>query len=390
MEIGAVIGAAPRNQVRREVPVPGDVVVLLGGKTGRDGCGGATGSSKEHTGRIPFYMWCRGSKGNALTERKIQRLFRRGEVTTLIKRCNDFGAGGVSVAIGELTDGVTINLDLVPKKYAGLDGTELAISESQERMACVISATDVDAFKAYCDEENLECTVVADVTDTNRLIMNWNGETIVDISRDFLNTNGASQQQEAIITAPADRSYFLRGSSSADNFKEKWLAAVSDLNTASQQGLAERFDSTVGANTVLMPFGGKFQKTPTQGMVAKLPVLNGETTTASIMTHGFVPELSDWSPYHGAQYAVLLSVAKLVALGGRREDAYLTLQEYFERLNSKESWGKPVAALLGAYKAQKELEIGAIGGKDSMSGTFMDLYSSSYPRILCSWYSSCR
>lgn len=373
MEIGAVIGAAPRNQVRRETPVAGDVVVLLGGKTGRDGCGGATGSSKEHTVESLSTCGAEVQKGNALTERKIQRLFRRGEVTTLIKRCNDFGAGGVSVAIGELTDGVTINLDLVPKKYTGLDGTELAISESQERMACVIAASDVDTFKAYCDEENLECTVVADVTDTNRLIMNWNGETIVDISRDFLNTNGASQQQEVIVKAPADRSYFLCGSASADNFKEKWLAAVSDLNTASQQGLAERFDSTVGANTVLMPFGGKFQKTPTQGMVAKLPVLNGETTTASIMTHGFVPELSDWSPYHGAQYAVLLSVAKLVALGGRREDAYLTLQEYFERLNSKESWGKPVAALLGAYKAQKELEIGAIGGKDSMSGTFMDL-----------------
>lgn len=373
MEIGAVIGAAPRNQVRRETPVAGDVVVLLGGKTGRDGCGGATGSSKEHTVDSLSTCGAEVQKGNALTERKIQRLFRRGEVTKLIKRCNDFGAGGVSVVIGELTDGVTINLDLVPKKYAGLDGTELAISESQERMACVIAASDVDTFKAYCDEENLECTVVADVTDTNRLIMNWNGETIVDISRDFLNTNGASQQQEVIVKAPADRSYFLRGSSSADNFKEKWLAAVSDLNTASQQGLAERFDGTVGANTVLMPFGGKFQKTPTQGMVAKLPVLNGETTTASIMTHGFVPELSDWSPYHGAQYAVLLSIAKLVALGGRREDAYLTLQEYFERLNSKESWGKPVSALLGAYKAQKELEIGAIGGKDSMSGTFMDL-----------------
>ena len=373
MEIGAVIGAAPRNQVRREVPVAGDVVVLLGGKTGRDGCGGATGSSKEHTVESLSTCGAEVQKGNALTERKIQRLFRRGEVTTLIKRCNDFGAGGVSVAIGELTDGVSINLDLVPKKYAGLDGTELAISESQERMACVIAASDVEAFQAYCDEENLECTVVAEVTDTNRLVMNWNGKTIVDISRDFLNTNGASQQQEAIVKAPADRSYFLRGSASADNFKEKWLAAVSDLNAASQQGLAERFDSTVGANTVLMPFGGKFQKTPTQGMVAKLPVLNGETTTASIMTHGFVPELSAWSPYHGAQYAVLLSVAKLVALGGRREDAYLTLQEYFERLNSKESWGKPVAALLGAYKAQKELEIGAIGGKDSMSGTFMDL-----------------
>ena len=318
MEIGAVIGAAPRNQVRRETPVAGDVVVLLGGKTGRDGCGGATGSSKEHTVESLSTCGAEVQKGNALTERKIQRLFRRGEVTTLIKRCNDFGAGGVSVAIGELTDGVTINLDLVPKKYTGLDGTELAISESQERMACVIAASDLDTFKAYCDEENLECTVVADVTDTNRLIMNWNGETIVDISRDFLNTNGASQQQEVIVKAPADRSYFLHGSASADNFKEIWLAAVSHFNTASQLGLAERFDSTVGANTVLMPFGGKFQKTPTQGMVAKLPVLNGETTTASIMTHGFVPELSDWSPYHGAQYAVLLSVAKLVALGGRR------------------------------------------------------------------------
>lgn len=373
MEIGAVIGAAPRSAVRREVPIPGDVIVLLGGKTGRDGCGGATGSSKEHTVNSLSSCGAEVQKGNALTERKIQRLFRRPEVTTLIKRCNDFGAGGVSVAIGELTDGVTVNLDLIPKKYAGLNGTELAISESQERMACVIASEDVETFAKFCDEENLECTVVADVTDTNRLIMTWRGDTIVDISRDFLNTNGASQQQEAIITAPADTSYFRRGSISVDNFKDQWISAVSTLNTASQQGLAERFDSTVGANTVLMPFGGKYQKTPTQGMVAKLPVLHGETTTTSIMTHGFVPELSAWSPYHGAQYAVLLSVAKLVALGGCRKDAYLTLQEYFERLGSKESWGKPVAALLGAYKAQKELEIGAIGGKDSMSGTFMDL-----------------
>ncbi|MDY5482322.1 MAG: phosphoribosylformylglycinamidine synthase [Veillonella caviae] len=373
MEIGAVIGAAPRSAVRREVPTSGDVIVLLGGKTGRDGCGGATGSSKEHTVNSLSSCGAEVQKGNALTERKIQRLFRRPEVTTLIKRCNDFGAGGVSVAIGELTDGVTVNLDLIPKKYAGLNGTELAISESQERMACVIASVDVETFAKFCDEENLEYTVVADVTDTNRLIMTWRGDTIVDISRDFLNTNGASQQQEAIITAPTDTSYFRRGSISVDNFKDQWISAVSTLNTASQQGLAERFDSTVGANTVLMPFGGKYQKTPTQGMVAKLPVLHGETTTTSIMTHGFVPELSAWSPYHGAQYAVLLSVAKLVALGGCRKDAYLTLQEYFERLGSKESWGKPVAALLGAYKAQKELEIGAIGGKDSMSGTFMDL-----------------
>mgnify|MGYP000559171318 CR=1 FL=1 len=373
MEVGAVIAAAPKENVVREEPKAGDIVILLGGRTGRDGVGGATGSSKEHTEDSINQCGAEVQKGNAPEERKLQRLFRNPEAAKLIKRCNDFGAGGVAVAIGELADGLVIDLNKVPKKYEGLNGTELAISESQERMACVIAASDVEAFKAYCDEENLECTVVAKVTDTNRLVMNWNGETIVDISRDFLNTNGASQQQEAIVKAPADRSYFLRGSANADNFKEKWLAAVSDLNAASQQGLAERFDSTVGANTVLMPFGGKFQKTPTQGMVAKLPVLNGETTTASIMTHGFVPELSAWSPYHGAQYAVLLSVAKLVALGGRREDAYLTLQEYFERLNSKESWGKPVAALLGAYKAQKELEIGAIGGKDSMSGTFMDL-----------------
>lgn len=373
MEIGAVIGAAPRAQVRREVPTPGDVIILLGGKTGRDGCGGATGSSKEHTVDSLSTCGAEVQKGNALTERNIQRLFRRPEVTTLIKRCNDFGAGGVSVAIGELTDGVTINLDLVPKKYAGLDGTELAISESQERMACVIAAEDVATFESYCDEENVECTVVANVTDTNRLIMTWQGQTIVDISRDFLNTNGASQQQEAIITAPNETSYFRRGSASVQNFKEQWLQVISTLNTCSQQGLAEQFDSTVGANTVLMPFGGKYQKTPTQGMVAKLPVLHGDTTTASIMTHGFVPELSAWSPFHGAQYAVLLSVAKIVALGGHLENTYLTLQEYFERLHSKESWGQPVAALLGAYTAQKELGIAAIGGKDSMSGTFMDL-----------------
>lgn len=260
MEIGAVIGAAPRNQVRREVPTPGDIIVLLGGKTGRDGCGGATGSSKEHTLESLATCGAEVQKGNALTERKIQRLFRRPEVTTLIKRCNDFGAGGVSVAIGELTDGVTINLDLVPKKYDGLDGTELAISESQERMACVIAPADVDAFMKYCDEENLECTIVADVTDTNRLIMTWRGETIVDISRDFLNTNGASQQQEAVVTAPTEKSYFRRGSASADNFKDQWLEAISTLNTASQQGLVERFDSTVGANTVLMPFGGNIKK----------------------------------------------------------------------------------------------------------------------------------
>ncbi|MDU7550481.1 MAG: phosphoribosylformylglycinamidine synthase, partial [Streptococcus mitis] len=271
MELGAVVGAAPKGNVVREKPEAGDVIILLGGKTGRDGVGGATGSSKVQTVESVETAGAEVQKGNAIEERKIQRLFRNGDVTRLIKKSNDFGAGGVSVAIGELTDGVTINLDLVPKKYDGLDGTELAISESQERMACVIAPADVDAFMKYCDEENLECTIVADVTDTNRLIMTWRGETIVDISRDFLNTNGASQQQEAVVTAPTEKSYFRRGSASADNFKDQWLEAISTLNTASQQGLVERFDSTVGANTVLMPFGGKYQKTPTQGMVAKLP-----------------------------------------------------------------------------------------------------------------------
>lgn len=374
MEIGAVVGAAPRANVRREAPTAGDVVVLLGGKTGRDGCGGATGSSKEHTLESLESCGAEVQKGNALTERKIQRLFRRPEVTQLIKRCNDFGAGGVSVAIGELTDGLDINLDVIPKKYEGLDGTELAISESQERMACVIEAHTVEEFKSYCDQENLECTVVAKVTDTNRLVMRWKGSAIVDISRRFLNTNGAAQQQEAHITLPQGPSYFATQPAKVTDFKSQWLRAISQLNTGSQQGLAERFDSTVGAGTVLMPFSGKYQKTPVQGMVAKLPVRHGQTNTASVMTHGFNPDLACWSPFHGAQYAVLLSVAKGVAMGAHRQDMYLTLQEYFESLRHvKESWGKPVAALLGAYKAQKELKIGAIGGKDSMSGTFMDL-----------------
>lgn len=373
MEVGAVIGAAPRSAVRREVPVPGDVVILLGGATGRDGCGGATGSSKEHNLDSLATCGAEVQKGNPLTERNIQRLFRRPEVTTLIKRCNDFGAGGVSVAIGELTDGLLIDLDKVPKKYEGLDGTELAISESQERMACVLAPSDVDTFIHYCDEENLNATVVATVNDSRRLVMTWQGATIVDISRDFLDTNGAKQQQTAVVTAPDNISYFSGGTGRATNFKQQWLDKLSSLSVASQQGLAEQFDSTIGANTVLMPFGGKYQKTPVQGMVAKIPVQHGETTTASVMTHGFQPKLAAWSPYHGALYAVLLSVAKAVALGAHRKDIYLSFQEYFERLHTPESWGKPVSALLGAYTAQKELEIGAIGGKDSMSGTFMDL-----------------
>lgn len=371
MEIGAVVGAAPRENVRREVPNPGDVVILLGGETGRDGCGGATGSSKTHTTKSLETCGTEVQKGNPLTERKIQRLFRRGEVTKLIKRCNDFGAGGVSVAIGELADSLDIDLNKVPKKYEGLNGTELAISESQERMACVLAANDVEEFKKYCQEENVMATVVAKVTDSGYLIMRWNDHEIVNLSRAFLNTNGASGENKVHITAPTDS--YLQSKNIA-NTKENWLNLLQDINIASQQGLAECFDSTIGAGTVLMPFGGRFQKTPVQGMVAKLPVLKGQTTTASIMTHGYDPYLACWSPFHGAQYAIVSAVSKLVALGGDYKKAYLTLQEYFEKLGTnEESWGKATAALLGAYQAQKELEIGAIGGKDSMSGTFMDL-----------------
>lgn len=374
MEIGAVVGAVPRAHVRREAPKPGDVVMLIGGKTGRDGCGGATGSSKEHTMESLSSCGAEVQKGNPLTERKIQRLFRQPEVTQLIKRCNDFGAGGVSVAIGELTDGLDINLDLVPKKYAGLDGTELAISESQERMACVIEKNKADLFKSYCDQENLECTQVALVTDTNRLVMHWKGSPIVDISRDFLNTNGAKQEQAVHIGLPQGPSYFAKKEAPVTDFKGQWLSTLSDLNVGSQEGLLSCFDSTVGGGTVLMPLSGKYQKTPVQGMAAKLPVRCGQTNTASVMTHGFNPDLASWSPFHGAQFAILLSVAKGVTMGAHRQDMYLTLQEYFESLRQNpHAWGKPTAALLGAYQAQKELNIAAIGGKDSMSGTFIDL-----------------
>ncbi len=372
MEIGAVVAAAPRKNVVREVPAPGDVVILLGGKTGRDGMGGATGSSKEHTVTSLETCGAEVQKGNALTERKIQRLFRRGEATVLIKRCNDFGAGGVSVAIGELTDGVHIELDTVPKKYEGLDGTELAISESQERMAVVVAADKAAEFCGYAAEENLEATIVAKVTDTNRLVMEWRGERIVDISRDFLNTNGVAQQRTARVAAPQGDNVFTVPE--IRDIKSSYISVMGDLAVSSQQGMAERFDSTIGAGTVLMPFGGKYQKTPVEGMVAKLPVLNGETKTVSIMTHGFDPALAVWSPFHGALYAIIQSIAKLTALGGDRKKAYLTLQEYFEKLGTDEiAWGKPVSALLGAFTAQQALEIGAIGGKDSMSGTFEDL-----------------
>lgn len=372
MEIGAVLGAAPRKNVVREEPLPGDIIILLGGKTGRDGCGGATGSSKKHTVESLETCGAEVQKGNALTERKIQRMFRRQEVTTLIKRCNDFGAGGVSVAIGELTDGLDINLDKVPKKYEGLDGTELAISESQERMAVVVAPENVDKFMKYAAEENLEATIVAVATDTKRLVMHWRNQNVVNITRAFLDTNGVTQRRKALVTAPEDKDFFK--ASDVKDVAKTWLDTMGTLNIASEQGLAERFDSTIGARTVLMPFGGKYQKTPVEGMVAKIPVEHGNTTTASIFTHGYDPDLAIWSPFHGALYAVIQSIAKLVALGGDRKKVYLTMQEFFQSLGKNETaWGQPVSALLGAFVAQQVMEVAAIGGKDSMSGTFEHL-----------------
>lgn len=427
LEVGAVIGAAPRSSVHRESPTDGDLIILLGGKTGRDGCGGATGSSKTHTLQSIHQCGAEVQKGNPLTERKLQRLFRIPEVTACIKRCNDFGAGGVAVAIGELADSLHINLSRVPTKYAGLDGTELAISESQERMACVIAHNQWDTFQAYCESENIDATIVGHVTQTGRLVMEWNGDIIVDLQRQFLNSNGAIQEATAHVVAPEpatahvvapdgtdhvvapepvdftgtqtrhkatpsmpislptsqkDRSSSLNAITShvptttpnvGDSLTQRLTQALAQLNTTSQQGLGDMFDSTVGGNTVLLPFSGQHQKTPVQGMVAKLPVLQSNTTTASIMTHGFDPYLSEWSPYHGAQYAVLLSVAKIAALGGDTTKVYLSLQEYFEKLQSPTAWGKVVSALLGAYEAQRQLGIAAIGGKDSMSGTFLDM-----------------
>ncbi|MGN1133020.1 MAG: phosphoribosylformylglycinamidine synthase [Oscillospiraceae bacterium] len=369
MEIGAVVGAAPEKNVRRERPSVGDVVILLGGKTGRDGCGGATGSSKSHTLHSLESCGAEVQKGNAPEERKLQRLFRKPEVTSMIKRCNDFGAGGVSVAIGELTDGLVIDLNAVPKKYDGLDGTELAISESQERMAVVIAKSDVEKFMQEAAKENLEATLVARVTDEPRLRMNWNGAEIVSLSRDFLNSNGAEKHTDVVVDEP-----FFAGDDAGEDTADRWEGMIANLNICSQKGLVERFDSTIGAGTVLMPFGGKYQNTPTQAMAAKIPVLHGETTTASVMGWGFNPYLSSQSPYHGAVSAVVESVAKVVAAGGTYENTHLTFQEYFERTqNNPERWGKPFAALLGAYKAQMELGCAAIGGKDSMSGTFENI-----------------
>ena len=371
MEIGAVIGAAPKSNVVREVPSKGDVIVLLGGRTGRDGIGGATGSSKAHTEESVVTCGSEVQKGNPPIERKLQRLFRDSKVTTLIKRCNDFGAGGVSVAIGELADGLRINLDKVPKKYEGLDGTELAISESQERMAVVVRADDVDKFIEYANKENLEATPVATVTDENRLVMTWRDKTICDISRDFLNTNGATKNTDIEVVLPEKS---VMTPEVVTDVKAKWLETLSDLNVCSQKGLCEKFDSTIGAGTVLMPFAGKYQLTPADGMVAKVPVLEGETNSATIMTFGYNPVISKWSPFHGSTYAIVESVSKAVALGADYKTIYLTFQEYFERLgNDPKRWGKPFSALLGAYRTQLALNIAAIGGKDSMSGSFNEL-----------------
>ena len=373
LEIGALVGAAPSKNVIRLRPEPGDKVILLGGRTGRDGCGGATGSSKAHNSESLTTCGAEVQKGNAPEERKIQRLFRDPEVTKLIKRCNDFGAGGVSVAIGELADGLEINLDKVPKKYEGLDGTELAISESQERMAVVVADKDVETFINLAEKENIEATVVAKVVEEPRVKMYWRNKLIVDLSREFLNTNGDVKNTNAKITKPSDRENYF-ASKEVSDIETKWKETITDLNCCSQRGLVERFDSTIGANTVIMPFGGKYQLTPAQGMVARIPTLEGYTDAGTIMTYGYNPYIASWSPFHGAVYAIVESVAKYVALGGDYKKAYLTLQEYFEKLrNEPERWGKPLAALLGAYYVQEQLQIAAIGGKDSMSGSYNEL-----------------
>lgn len=373
MELGAVIAAAPKENVIRKIPVPGDVVILLGGKTGRDGCGGATGSSKAHTAQSLETCGAEVQKGNPPVERKIQRLFRRGEVTRLIKRCNDFGAGGVSVAIGELADGLDIDLDKVPKKYEGLDGTELAISESQERMAVVVDKDDAQKFIDYAKSENLDAVITAVVTDKNRLTMKWRGKVICDISRDFLNTNGAAKTTDVEVILPDENKNPFKTEAASD-LEVKWLKTLSSLNVCSQKGLAEMFDSTIGAGSVLMPFGGKHCLSPAIGMVAKIPVMQKTTDTATVMTYGYDPYLSSWSPFYGSLYAVIESVSKAVAIGARYDDIYLTLQEYFERLGDNPTrWGKPFSALLGAFTAQQKLKLAAIGGKDSMSGSFVDL-----------------
>ena len=382
MEIGAVMGAAPRANVIRENSDPDDVIILLGGRTGRDGCGGATGSSKVHTESSIETCGAEVQKGNAPTERKIQRLFRRGEVSRIIKKCNDFGAGGVSVAIGELAPGLVVDLDKVPKKYAGLDGTELAISESQERMAVVVDPKDVDAFLGFAGEENLEAVPVAVVTKEPRLVLKWRGKEIVNISRAFLDTNGAHQETDVKVSVPDKEDNYLKKIAipevkecmEAEDVKEAWLKTLNNLNVCSQKGLVEMFDSSIGAASVVMPYGGKYQLTETQTMIAKLPVLKGKTDTVTMMSYGFDPALSSWSPYHGAVYAVTESMAKIVASGGDFEKIRFTFQEYFRRMTSEpERWSQPFAALLGAYDAQIGYGLPSIGGKDSMSGTFNEI-----------------
>ena len=374
MEIGAVMGAAPRSAVIRETSDPGDIIILLGGRTGRDGCGGATGSSKAHTEKSIDTCGAEVQKGNAPTERKIQRLFRRPEVSSLIKKCNDFGAGGVSVAIGELAPGLVVDLDKVPKKYAGLDGTELAISESQERMAIVVDPKDVDTMLKYADEENLEAVVVAEVTEEPRLVLTWRGKEIVNISRAFLDTNGAHQETDVKVEIPAKADNYFDSVKEPEDVKKAWIDTLSDLNVCSQKGLVEMFDSSIGAGTVTMPYGGKYQLTPTQTMIAKLPVMKGKTDTITMMSYGFDPYLSSWSPYHGSVYAVVTSAAKIAAAGGDVSKIRLTFQEYFKRLGTDPyRWGQPFAALLGAYDVQVGLGLPSIGGKDSMSGTFNDI-----------------
>jgi len=383
MEIGAVMGAAPRRAVKRLTSDPGDMIILLGGRTGRDGCGGATGSSKAHDSHSLESCGAEVQKGNPPTERKIQRLFRREEVSSLIKKCNDFGAGGVSVAIGELADGLTVDLDKVPKKYAGLDGTELAISESQERMAIVVDPADVDKMLGYAEEENLEAVVVAVVTEEPRLVLKWRGKEIVNIKRAFLDTNGAHQETTVKVNVPSKADNYFDEVKEPADVKKAWLDTLSDLNVCSQKGLVEMFDSSIGASTVTMPYGGKYQLTPTQTMIAKLPVLKGKTDTITMMSYGLDPYLSSWSPYHGSVYAVLTSVAKIAAAGGDVSKIRLTFQEYFKRLGTDPyRWGQPLAALLGAYDVQIGLGLPSIGGKDSMSGTFNDI---DVPPTLCSF-----
>ena len=381
MEIGAVIAAAPRRAVQRLTSDPGDVIILLGGRTGRDGIGGATGASKSHTTKSLTTCGAEVQKGNAPTERKIQRLFRREEVSRLIKKCNDFGAGGVSVAIGELADGLQINLDRVPKKYAGLDGTELSISESQERMAVVVDPKDVDQMLRYADEENLEATVVATVTEEPRMVISWRGKEVVNLSRRFIDTNGAHQETTVSVAMPNPTS--PTGQTNPTNLKSLWLSTLADLNICSQKGLVEMFDSSIGARSILMPFGGLYQLTPTQVMAAGLPLLDGQCDTVTLMSYGLDPYLMSWSPFHGAAWNVVNSVAKIAAAGGNASRVRLTFQEYFKKLgNDPYRWGEPFAALLGAYNAQMGLKLPAIGGKDSMSGTFNDI---DVPPTLCSF-----